>query len=529
LWVHDVDAVIASVTKHIPHPNRIPGSIDNAVSYALLFCWRKEVHMNGKEFKTWSKVRKEIRTILIGQHKVALAATPASAVTKSIMSALDDCVDERFIEQDALDESDNKMHQKIDELLDNNEALVFSLYEFLGLNTNGTSIAMHPYCHLVSAEYNKIVETSDLSSMSPAQLMHTIHTALTSTGSWDSWMDFASMVAACTGSTPADDEVNEYSRGVFESVAALGEFLALRTNYVLQIIAWAGCGSTRKTELDMAPALEHMETHKSTIVASDSHVSDDGWVQLWSNIISSCCNCKTPQSIVDAFSAISSTVKQRSMLKLDGVESPPVDVALASGEETKTKNDKKEELEKDDAKIVSLSHIRRSFLRSGMQQFHMEGILQEFTAQLQAFMFRITQKQQRCDDKSVTPPPQEFGSGIIKVNLTQTRIQPFIACTQWAGNGAVMHFVGKVTRVPNAGAIEVCTVLNTKFDVEGGPFASIKTDCFQAAWLVPIVKDNASMSLCEEIVPWEWAFHIGTRKHMIKTKVKLTCLVPPAD
>ena len=48
LWVHDVDAVIASVTKHIPHPNRIPGSIDNAASYALLFCWRKEVHMNGK-------------------------------------------------------------------------------------------------------------------------------------------------------------------------------------------------------------------------------------------------------------------------------------------------------------------------------------------------------------------------------------------------------------------------------------------------------------------------------------------------
>ena len=161
--------------------------------------------------------------------------------------------------------------------------------------------------------------------------MHTLHLALTSIGSWDSWMDVASMVAACTGSTPADDEVNEYSRGVFESVAALGEFLALRTNYVLQIIAWAGCGSTRKTELDMAPALEHMETHKSTIVASDSHVSDDGWVQLWSNIISSCCNCKTSQSIVDAFSAISSTVKQRSVLKLDGVESPPVDVALASG------------------------------------------------------------------------------------------------------------------------------------------------------------------------------------------------------
>ena len=164
--------------------------------------------------------------------------------------------------------------------------------------------------------------------------------------------------------------------------------------------------------------------------------------------------------------------------------------------------------------LQARSHIRRSFLCSGMQQLHMEGILQEFTAQLQAFMFRITQKQQRRDDKSAKPPPQEFGSGIIKKNLTQTRIQPFIACTQWAGNGAVMHFVGKVTCVPNAGAIEVCTVLNTKFYVEGGPFASIKTDCFQAAWLVPIVKDNASMSLCEEIVPWESAFHIGTRKHM---------------
>ena len=314
LWVHDVDAVITSVTKHIPHANRIVGSIESGVGYALLCCWRKEAYINGKEFKHWSKVRKELRTLLIEQHKVALAATPSSALTKSIMSALDDCGDASASDQVPVDESDNKMHQKINRLLDNSEALVFSLYEFLGLNPVGTSLAMHPYCHLLSAEFSKGVAATELSSMSPTQLMQTIYTALTSTGSWNSWIDFASMVAACIGSTPADEEVTMYSRGVFETLAALGDFLALRTSYVLQIISWAGSGSTRKTEFDMAPALDHFESHTNTIVASDSHVSDDAWVIVWSDIVSTCCTCEPSQTMVDALSGISTTMKQRSVL-----------------------------------------------------------------------------------------------------------------------------------------------------------------------------------------------------------------------